>query len=261
MMIDVMLAGLVAIMVYMTLIWVASLLMHNAGIVDVFWGPGFVLAGWVYFFLTPQGYAPRKYLILAMVTIWGLRLGWHLARRNFGKAEDYRYANWRASYGKAWWWRSFFQVFILQGLLMWIIATPLLVAQYGSEPAALTLLDGLGVVVWLVGFIFESVGDWQLKHFKADPTNKGKVLRTGLWQYTRHPNYFGDACVWWGHFGVALSVPGGWVVVFAPVLMTFLLMRVSGVTLLERKLKKTRPEYADYVESTNAFFPGLPRKK
>ncbi len=257
-MIQVMLIGLLVIMTYMTMIWLASLRLKNAGIVDIFWGPGFALASWVYFAATPDGFLPRKLLITALVTIWGLRLGWHIGRRNIGHAEDYRYQAWRESNGAIWWWKSFFQVFVLQGVLMWIISTPLMVAQFASEPASITVLDVLGLAVWLTGFVFEALGDWQLKRFKALASNKGKVMRTGLWRYTRHPNYFGDAALWWGYFLIALAVPNGFLAFFSPLLMTVMLMRVSGVALLEQNLKKTKPEYADYIASTNSFFPGPP---
>ncbi len=259
-MIEVMLTGLLAILVYMTAIWIASLLLKNAGIVDIFWGPGFALAGWVYFAFTPDGFSTRKLLIVVLVSIWGARLGWHIGRRNIGHAEDYRYQNWRKANGAIWWWKSFFQVFLLQGVLMWIISTPLAVAQYAPQPANLTVLDVLGVMVWLIGFTFEAVGDWQLTQFKADSANKGKVMRTGLWRYTRHPNYFGDAALWWGYFIIAVSVPWGFLTIFAPILMTVMLMRVSGVALLEQALKSTKPGYADYIETTNSFFPGVPHR-
>ncbi len=259
-MFQVMLISLLAIMIYMTAIWLVSLRMKNAGIVDIFWGPGFALAGWVYFVLTPDGFLPRKLLIVVLVSLWGLRLGWHIGRRNLGHAEDYRYQEWRIANGASWWWISFFKVFVLQGFLMWIIATPLIVAQYASEPANLTLLDSLGVLLWLAGFLFEAIGDWQLTRFKANSANKGKVMRTGLWRYTRHPNYFGDATLWWGYFLIALSVNSGFLSIFSPILMTVLLMRVSGVALLEQNLKKTKPGYADYIASTNSFFPAPPHK-
>lgn len=254
-------AGLLTIFLYMTAQWLISLPLKNSSIVDIFWGPGFALVGWVYFAMTPDGFTPRKLLLMALVTIWGLRLGIHIGLRNLGKQEDYRYANWRKEAGASWWWRSYLKVFLLQGAIMWVIAMPLAVAQFVPEPTYLTIFDFAGIAVWLVGFAFESIGDMQLAHFKADPANKGKVLNTGLWQYTRHPNYFGDAVVWWGHFLLALSVPLGFLTIFSPIIMTTLLMRVSGVALLEQNLKKTKPEYAEYVRNTNAFFPGLPRNK
>lgn len=257
-MLQIMLSSLLAIMVYMTVLWLVSLRMKNASIVDIFWGPGFALASLIYFALTPDGFQARKLLIVALVSLWGLRLGWHIGRRNLGHDEDYRYQEWRRASGENWWWVSFFKVFVLQGFMMWIISTPLMVAQYASEPANLTAFDVLGALLWLTGFTFEAVGDWQLTQFKSDPANKGKVMRTGLWRFTRHPNYFGDAALWWGYFLIALSVPNGFISIFSPVIMTLMLMRVSGVALLEQNLKKTKPGYADYIATTNAFFPGPP---
>lgn len=192
-----------AILVLMLLLWLLSLLLKNASIVDIFWGAGFVIANWIYFALTPEGYLPRKLLIGALVTIWGLRLSIHILRRNWGKPEDFRYQKWRSENGKRWWWWSFFQVFLLQGALMWIISLPLLAAQYRAFPDRLTVLDFLGVFVWLIGFFFEAVGDYQLAHFKAKSENKGKVMNIGVWRYTRHPNYFGDSAQWWGYYLLA----------------------------------------------------------
>jgi steroid 5-alpha reductase family enzyme len=255
------LLGLVAMAVFFTLIWGISVRLKNAGIIDAFWGPGFVLIAWVYFLLTPEGFTERKLLICILVTIWGLRLGLHIGMRNLGKPEDYRYQNWRKQFGDVWWWQSLYRVFALQGTLLWLIAMPLFLAQYSPGPAQLTLLDWIGAGVWLIGFLFEAVGDWQLTRFKANPANKGKVLNTGLWRYTRHPNYFGDAVVWWGHFLVALATPSGFLTIFSPVMMTFLLRRVSGVTLLEHNLKSTKPGYAEYIRSTNAFIPWFPRSQ
>ena len=246
-------AGL-PILVLVTLLWLVSLKLRNAGIIDVFWGTGFVITCWIYFGHTPEGFAARKWLLALLVTAWGLRLSAHIFRRNAGKGEDFRYRKWREEAGGPWWWRSYLKVFLLQGLLMWIISTPLLAAQQAAFPARLTWIDYAAAVVWCCGFFFEAVGDWQLTRFKADPANKGKVLRTGLWRYSRHPNYFGDAVQWWGYFGFALAV-GAWWTVFSPLLMTLLLRRVSGVTLLEKTLVATRPGYREYVESTNAFFP------
>lgn len=257
--IQIYLAGLLGIVVYMAILWLVSLRLKDASIVDIFWGPGFVLAGFIYYLLT-DGYPTRKLIVLILVGLWGLRLGIHIGQRNIGKGEDYRYQNWRKTNGERWWWKSFFQVFLLQGVLMWFISMPLLAAQFSAEPAALTLFDFLGIGLWIIGFVFEAVGDWQLTQFKANPANKGKVMRTGLWRYTRHPNYFGDATAWWGYFCLALSVPFGFMTVLSPLLMTYMLMKVSGAALLEKGLKKTKPEYADYIESTNAFFPGMPRK-
>jgi len=242
----------------MTILWLVSLAIKNSSIVDIFWGAGFVITAWAAFFFTPEGYLARKLLIVGLATVWGLRLTIHIFNRNHNKPEDFRYQVWRKENGAAWWWRSYFKVFLLQGLLMWIISAPLLAAQISAMPANLTWIDGLGVVVWAVGFYFEAAGDAQLARFKADSANKGKVMRTGVWRYTRHPNYFGDSAQWWGFYLIA-AVAGGWWTVFSPILMTFFLLRVSGVTLLEKTLD-TRPGYKEYKESTSAFFPWFPKK-
>ena len=190
----------------------------------------------------------------------GLRLSIHLFIHNSGKPEDFRYQAWRKEAGPSWWWRSFFKVFLLQGLLMWLISAPLLAAQVSPKPAKLIWLDFLAVLVWAYGFFFEAVGDWQLARFKANPANKGKLLTGGVWHYTRHPNYFGDAAQWWVYFLIA-SAAGVWWTVFSPIMMTFLLLRVSGVAMLEKTLKVQKPGYEEYVASTSEFVPWFPRKK
>jgi steroid 5-alpha reductase family enzyme len=243
----------------MILLWLASLLLKNSSIVDIFWGTGFVVTGWVFFALTPDGFPARKLLLMVLTTIWGLRLSLYILYRNWGKSEDFRYQVWRKEAGAAWWWRSFFKVFLLQGILMWIISAPLLAAQFRSAPDRLTVLDFIGAAVWVIGFFFEAVGDLQLAIFKANPANKGKVMDRGVWRLTRHPNYFGDSAQWWGYYLIAASA-GGWWTVFSPVIMTLFLLRVSGVTLLEKTLE-SRPGYKEYIESTSAFIPWFPRKK
>lgn len=253
------LGGLV-VLGFMTLLWLVSLALRDSSIVDPFWGTGFVIANWVYFALTPDGFPARKWLIAILVTVWGLRLSLYLLRRNWGKGEDFRYQKFRRDAGPSYWWRSYFKVFLLQGILLWIISAPLLAAQYGPTPDRLTLLDFLAIGVWVIGFFFEASGDWQMARFKADPANKGKVLDTGVWRYTRHPNYFGDATQWWAYYLIALA-GGGWWTIFSPILMTTLLLRVSGVALLEKTLTTTKPQYKEYVETTNAFVPWFPRKK
>lgn len=247
------------ILAYMTVIWIASLAKRDASIVDVFWGLGFVVAGWVYFALT-DGYVGRKALLMTLVTLWGLRLSGYILWRNWGKGEDFRYRKWREEAGARFWWKSYFRVFLTQGALMWVISAPLLAAQYGDSPARLTVLDGLGLLVWAIGFFFEAAGDWQLARFKADPANKGKVMDRGVWRYTRHPNYFGDSAQWWGYYLFALAA-GGWWTAFSPVIMTLLLLRVSGVALLEKMLVETKPQYREYVERTSVFVPLPPRRK
>ncbi len=253
-------AGGLTISGLMLALWIVSLIITDSSIVDIFWGTGFVIVAWVCFFLTPEGFMGRKLLIAILTTIWGLRLSIHILLRNWGKGEDYRYQKWRKEAGSEWWWRSFFKVFLLQGALMWIISAPLLAAQISPTPDRLIWLDYLGAIIWGVGFFFEAIGDWQLSSFRANPTNKGKLLNTGLWRYTRHPNYFGDATQWWGFFLIAVTA-NGYLTIFSPVIMTLLLRRVSGVTLLEKTLKDTKPGYKEYVETTNAFIPWFPRKK
>jgi steroid 5-alpha reductase family enzyme len=247
------------ILALMTLLWLASLLLKNSSIVDIFWGTGFVITTWGAFLLTPEGFAPRKLLINVLVTIWGLRLSFHILARNWGKPEDFRYQVWRKEAGAAWWWRSIFKVFFLQGVILWIVAAPLLAAQISAQPNRLTWIDTAAIPVWLIGFFFEAAGDLQLVRFKANPVNKGKVLQTGVWRYTRHPNYFGDATQWGAYYLVSLAA-GGWWTIFSPIIMTTLLLRVSGVTLLEKTLKEAKPGYKEYVETTSEFIPWFPRK-
>lgn len=243
----------------MIVLWLLSLALKNSSIVDIFWGTGFVIVAWIGFLLTPGGFETRKWLLNVLVTVWGFRLSLYILTRNWGKPEDFRYQVWRTEAGAAWWWRSFYKVFLLQGVILWIVSAPLLAAQVSPQPDHLTWLDYLAVPVWLVGFFFEAVGDWQLVRFKANPANKGMVLRTGVWRYTRHPNYFGDAMQWWAYYLVAL-VAGGWWTIFSPIIMSTLLMRVSGVSLLEKTLKEEKLGYKEYIETTSEFVPWFPRK-
>ena len=246
-----------AILLMMTLLWLISLALKNASIVDIFWGLGFVLVTWLAFELAPQGYLPRKQLVANLVTIWGLRLTIHIGLRNFGKPEDFRYAKWREENGARWWWYSFFQVFLLQGFLMWIISMPLIAAQTSGFPAILTPLDQIGEAIWAIGMLFEFFGDRQLMRFKANPANQGKLLTTGLWRYSRHPNYFGEAVLWWGFYIIAMAA-GFWWTIFSPILMTYLLIKVSGVSMLESNMK-LRPGYKEYMKKTSAFIPWFPK--
>jgi steroid 5-alpha reductase family enzyme len=249
---------LALILTLMFLLWLISLARKDAGIVDMFWGIGFTAIAWMCFAIT-NGYPLRKLLISVLVTIWGLRLALHIFRRNHASGEDFRYRRMRARHGDRFALVSLFTVFGLQGLLMWIISLPIQVAQLAPVPDHLTRLDWLGVVVWVIGFVFESVGDWQLMRFKADQNNQAKVMARGLWAYTRHPNYFGDATLWWGLFLIALATPGSLWTIISPLVMTLLLMKVSGVALLEKSLVKTKPEYQDYIRRTSAFFPWIPK--
>jgi steroid 5-alpha reductase family enzyme len=236
--------------------WLLSLPLRNSSIVDVLWGPAFALCAWVWFLTEDGGEATRRLLTCVLVTVWALRLGGYIAWRNHGKGEDPRYAAWRSEAGPSWWWRSALTVFLLQGVLVMLIAAPLFAAQRGSAP--LNGLDVAGLLLWIVGFVFEAGGDLQLARFKARPENKGRLLTEGLWSWTRHPNYFGDACLWWG-FGLIAVAAGGWWALFAPALMTLLIVKVSGVSLLEKGLSRTKPGYEDYLRRTSAFIPWPPK--
>jgi steroid 5-alpha reductase family enzyme len=250
--------GLVVALALMSLVWLASLVKRDASIVDVFWGVGFVAVVWVYF-LTAQERAWRGSLVVGLVTLWGLRLSLHILWRGWGLGEDYRYREMRERSPARFPLRSLFSVFWLQALLLWTISMPLYQAQRRPDPGALAPLDVLGMALFLLGIVFEAGGDWQLARFKRDPAHRGEVMDRGLWRYTRHPNYFGDAVVWWSFFCFAAATPGGWWTIVSPILMTLLLMRVSGVTLLEKKLVETKPAYREYAERTSAFLPWWPR--
>lgn len=251
-------AAALVIWAYMTLVWIVSVILKNASIVDIFWGLGFVLFAGVTYALS-DGYAGRKLLMLMLVTLWGLRLSVHIAARNLGKGEDYRYQNFRQQFGpERYWWFSYFQVFLLQGALLVIIAAPVLAAMH-LGPEHFTVLDVLGALLWGVGLFFEAVGDWQLAQFKRNPANAGKVFDRGLWAWTRHPNYFGDATVWWGFYLIAAGTGWGALTIFGPALMSYLLVFVSGVAMLERSMRQ-KPKYADYMARTSAFFPRPPRR-
>lgn len=252
-----MLIGLAAVVGLFTLLWLASLAVSNSSIVDMWWGPGILLIGIAYA-LTTDGDGGRVRVVLALLAIWAIRLAWHIGERNIGHGEDFRYAKWRRERGASWWWFSYFKVFLLQAVIAWIVATPLYYAISAPSPAALTGWDIAAVVVFGIGLMFEAVGDAQLRRFKRNQANRGHVLDTGLWRYTRHPNYFGDALLWWGFglFSVAAGHPIG---LIGPAIMTYLLIRVSGVALLEKTLHETKPEYASYVARTSAFFPMPPK--
>jgi len=243
----------------MTTIWVLNLLLKDSSIVDIFWGAGFVVSVWVAFFSTLESAGPRDWLIAILVTIWGLRLSIYVLFRNMGKGEDFRYVKMRENSHGKWWWQSYFKVFLFQGLLMWLIASPLTAAQLPSASDALGILDYFGIGFWVIGFFFEAVGDHQLSHFKSKPENKGKVFDRGVWHYTRHPNYFGDSAQWWGYFLIAAGA-GGWWTFFSPIIMTILLVKVSGAALLEKTLKDKKPGYRDYIEKTSGFVPWFPKK-
>lgn len=243
--------------IYMTCAFITALLKRNNGIADIAWGPGFIATGWAVFLLRGQG-LPRQWLVLALVTTWGGRLAWHIFRRNRGKEEDFRYAAWRRQWGRWFVARSFLQVFLLQGFFMLLILAPvLLVVGQGQPP--LNWLDFLGALIWLKGFLFEVIGDRQLAAFRKDPANRGELIGSGLWRFSRHPNYFGEALGWWGIAVIALSAPRGWLGLAGPIVITFLLLFVSGVPLLEKKYAG-RPDWEEYKKKTSMFIPWFPKK-
>ena len=253
--------GLMLIIFLITMLWLWSVYLKDVSIVDAFWGCGFVILAIYYFFTTPSSELhPRKILVLVLVGIWGLRLSLYLLIRNWGKPEDFRYQKFRNDYGaQRYWWFSFFQVFLLQGILLWIISAPLLSIQYFSSSNPLNYFDYLAIMVWGIGFLFETLGDDQLSKFKSNPANKNKVLNTGLWKYTRHPNYFGDAAIWWS-FGLFSIASGSYLPLISCLIMNVLLLKVSGVVLLERTLTNSKPRYKEYMDKTPAFFPWFPKK-
>ena len=234
--------------------WLISLPTGNVTVVDSLWGLGFVLVAWNTHFLS-GGFAGRSALIAVLATIWGLRLAGYLSLRNWGKGEDPRYAKWREKSGDRFWLISLFKVFMLQAVFMWVISLVLQAGQMSPLPGRFVWLDALGVSVWMVGFFFEAVGDWQLARFKADPANEGEVMDRGLWAYTRHPNYFGEFLVWWGFFLIALATPNGWWTVICPLIVTAVLLKMTGIPLTEKTIAERRPGYREYVKRTSAFFP------
>lgn len=236
--------------------WLVSIALKNVSIVDSMWSIMFLIAGIVYTVFAETG--PRAALVLLLLVLWSLRLAVYITWRNWGEGEDYRYQRIRRNNSPNFAFKSLYIVFGLQAALAWLISLPLLAAMSGTRPIG--ILDIVAVVLWVVGFVFEALGDLQLAMFKADERNKGKVLQTGLWSVTRHPNYFGDFCIWWSFYLLALSA-GGWWSIVSPLLMSFLLLKVSGVAMLEKDIGDRRPEYADYIRRTNAFFPAPPKKE
>jgi len=254
--------GLASASVLMVVTWVASVIRQDASLVDRVWGAAFVVLGWTYF-IAGELRSTRSVLVVVLVTIWGLRLSGYITWRNWGHGEDARYAAMRARRPVDFTRRSLVSVFLLQAVLAWLISVPLLAATaVGPQQASLGILDLVGVVLFALGLFFETVGDAQLARFLKDPTNRGKVLDSGLWRYTRHPNYFGDTVVWWAFLSFALAVGAWWATVGA-LLMTYLIVKVSGVALTDRRMGRggsAREGYAEYVARTNAFIPG-PRRR
>lgn len=245
------LLGLAAILILFTALWAVSLRQQNCSIADVAWGPGILLTGLIYYF-TSDGRTLRAHLTLALLAIWAIRLATHLYFRMRLQGEDFRYVKWRDDYDH-WWLVSYVKIFLLQAVVGWIISLPIYFAIVSVVPASLTILDYLGILLFVAGMVFEGLGDEQLRRFRANRANRGKVLDTGLWRYTRHPNYFGEALVWWG-FGLIGVATGGLPGLLGPAIFTYFLIYVSGVALLESTLIQ-KAGYIQYVGRTPPFLP------
>jgi len=245
-----------AVLIYMLLWFIVSLVLKRNDVADVAWGGGFIVAAAAV--LVSSGAATeRAVLVIALVVIWGLRLALHIGIRNRGKGEDARYRKWREEWGTYATLRSFFQIFILQGILMLVISLP--VVRAITAPASpLAFLDLLGAAVWLMGFLFEAIADLQLLRFKKDPAHRGRVIMTGLWRYSRHPNYFGEVTLWWGIYLIALALPNGWMTIIGPITITILILGVSGIPMLEKKYEGNT-EFEEYKRRTSALFPLMPK--
>jgi steroid 5-alpha reductase family enzyme len=246
-----------ALFAYMTAWFVLAAARRDNSLADVAWGGGFVLLAFLSLAMG-RGWQPRPILVSSLVTVWGLRLALHVAARNRGRGEDFRYAAWRRQWGSSWWWRSYLQVFLLQGLILAVVASPVVLINLRST-GPLGASDLAGALAWLAGFLCEAIADRQLLRFTRDPSNRGRILNRGLWRFSRHPNYFGEVLQWWGIWLLALAVPGGWATVIGPALITFLLLKVSGVPMLEKAFAG-RPGFADYKRRTSVFIPWFPRR-
>lgn len=253
---DVVLLQLCAAIVYASLWFIVSIRLRRNDVADVAWGIGFVVLTLVAWLATSNG-SSRALLTLALVTVWGVRLSLHIGARNQGKAEDWRYRKWREEWGHTFAVRSYLQVFLLQAILAVVVLLPVSYV-FAQRNSALTPLDAVGAAVWLVGFAFEALGDLQLKRFKADSRNRGRVITSGLWKYTRHPNYFGEVTLWWGVWLIACSAPGGWKTIAGPAAITALILGASGIPMLEKKYEGNA-EFERYRERTSPFFPLPPR--
>ncbi len=243
--------------VYMTGWYIVSVFKKRNDVADVAWGIGFILLSWLSLALSVEVSA-RGLILAVLVTVWGMRLAVHIFRRNRGKAEDYRYQAWRQAWGKWFYLRSYGQVYLLQGALLFLITVPILLVNKNiGQPLGHS--DLLGVLVWVLGFVFEAVGDAQLATFIKNPENKGGLLQAGLWKYTRHPNYFGEVTQWWGVWLVAMGAQISWISIIGPLTISVLILKVSGIPMLEKKMQENAA-FAEYARRTNKFFPWLPKK-
>lgn len=246
------------------LIWVLALKLKDMGIVDIYWGPGFAVIALTHFFLTPDLSIERWVFVITTMT-WALRLGLHIGLRHHrSSGEDRRYARMRANGGPSFWWQSFFKIFLLQGALMWLIASPHhsgLIGAHEPPTGILSVIFWFGLIIFTIGFLVESVADMQLRVFKSESRNQGSTMRQGLWAYSRHPNYFGEAVLWWGFGLMGFALNPSLIAFIGPLVITFLLLKVSGVTMLESHIASEKDGYDDYIQTTSAFFPMPPSKQ
>jgi len=253
------LSTILVLLLFFIVAFIIGQIKKNNGLVDIAWGLGFVTVA-VYSYFASEFKTDRAVLVTILVLLWGLRLAYYLFKRNWAKPEDYRYVNMRKRWGTNNWkyLKIFLNVYVLQLVLLYIIAQPILNVNTSSE-IGLGVLDYIGLSLWIIGYLFEVIGDSQLKSFISKPENKGRLMKYGLWKYTRHPNYFGEAIMWWGIYIISISVTNGWTGIYSPLIITLLLLFVSGVPLLEKKYKN-HPEWPEYAKQTSKFIP-LPPKK
>jgi steroid 5-alpha reductase family enzyme len=245
------------IFIFMNILFVLALQQKDNSVADIGWGIGFILIAFYTFFKSGL-FLQRHMLITIMTLTWGTRLATHIYMRNKGKGEDPRYKKWRQMWGNQFIWRSYLQVFMLQGIIMLIIATPIIIVN-SSTTVGLTFFDLLGFSIWMIGLFFESVADWQLYLFLQDPTKRGQIMMKGLWRYSRHPNYFGEVMIWWGMFVIALNVPGGWISIISPITISYILLFVSGIPLAEKQMQGLA-QFAQYERKTSIFIPWFTKK-
>ena len=258
--IQIVLINLATVAVLETSGWLISLKRNNVTIADSLWGLGFIIIAWLTFF-NGDGYLWRKVILAAAVTLWGLRLSWHITKRGKGKGEDPRYTEWRKEYGSRFPLVSLFRVFLVQAFFMWLIAMSVQIAQSVSHPEYLTMTDVAGLIIWVTGFTIESFADRELSSFIKDPANRGRVMRYKLWRYSRHPNYFGESTMWWGIYIISCSVQYGLFTIVSPLLITYTLLKITGVSLMEETMFKGNQEYAEYKRTTSSFVPWFPKKR
>lgn len=251
-------ASAICIAIMMVALWIVSLIKKDASIVDIFWGLGFVMVGWASWKFS-DAQSQRGTVLAVLTTVWGVRLGGYLWWRNHGKGEDFRYRAMRKHYGQKFALRSLFIVFGVQGILMWVVSLPVQIGQM-TDNAKIGVVGSIGIFLWALGFLFESIGDIQLARFKANPVNSGQVMDKGLWRYTRHPNYFGDCCAWWGIALIAAESRVGLFGIVGALVMNILLLKYSGVPILEKSIHKRRPGYEEYQRRTSSFIPKPPKK-